>query len=562
MMLYREAFRFSVPLSVVEEVFTQQHGDPEAGSGGNNVTWPVHTGLIYRYSVTLNRDTGLCTAGVRTTLPYRALVTIVPLVSLFLFLLVDAPELHLALSMVCIGLGILPLAPLIPWIPLSGVDLEYDAVIEERVATQYGLIPVLASFVLLISAFNSLIFQVQIAVFGCVALAVYSYQAGLLRDAFSEQFTIVALPVTALAPLAVTVGNLHVLRFIIQLPPSFSNILVVGLCVFTLLFLRFFSITCRRGVEVIKTVSIKPLRSPVSRLSWLSMFAGTTIVLLVLLAFFLLQLFPFSVEMSPEISSLVSLVSTPEIAVLNAPDLIRQLWSVSVILLLASPMILLGLVWFRSTTSWFFSKIWILHSMNRVPSSELGFDPGVTVYSVPSSRPFAYALQIPGIESGILLSSQTIEGLETDELQAVCAHELHHLERNDSKMIFLSLLAGLLFGGQNVLLAFYDLPQMEAAADRYAAQEIGLDPTIRALRKMEALSQSAVASGRRSDALPGSQVRLIPYSGLLKSTVLSRILSGIQSGFRAPEELLYGTALMTAAHRSVDERILELAANE
>ncbi|WP_436932836.1 hypothetical protein [Halosimplex halobium] len=562
MTLYREGFRFSIPLTVVEETFTQQYGEPEAGPGGNDYTWPVHSGLVYRYAVTLDRDTGLCTARVSTMLPYRSFATIVPLLSLCLYFVVDIAGL-LALSVACIGLGMLPLTPMIPWVPLSGVDLEYEVVVEERAVTQYGLAPVLTSFALLISIFESLLFKAQIAIFGCLAVAVYSYQSGLFRGMFSDQFTIVALPITALAPLVVTVGNLYLLVLVSQLPLSLSTVLVVGLCVSTLLFLWLFTITCRRGIDVIEAVSIRPLRSPVSRLLWLSIFTGTTFVLLASFVFSLLLLLPASIELPYWIPSLSSTVSTAEIPVPNAPDPIRRLWVWSVFLMLVSPTILLGLVWVSSTSSRLYSRIRLLRSMTRFPKGKLGFDPGVPVYSVQSSGQFAYALQIPGIESGILLGSETIEGLETDELQAVCAHELHHLERNDAKTIFLSMLAGILLGGQNVLLAFYDLPQMEAAADRYAAQKIGLDPTIRALRKMETLSQPAAPMGQRPDGLPGFQIRSTGRSGLLpKSTLLSQLLSDVQSGLQAPEELLYGDALVTAAHRSVDERIRELAANE
>jgi heat shock protein HtpX len=104
-----------------------------------------------------------------------------------------------------------------------------------------------------------------------------------------------------------------------------------------------------------------------------------------------------------------------------------------------------------------------------LPDIEARF--GVPIHIIDSQRVRAIAYR-----GRIYLSVGLLERLDRDEVMAVVAHELYHLDRSPSKLLS-SLLA-------LTSLTFFKYSD-EYSADEYAADVVGADSLIRALDKLE-----------------------------------------------------------------------------
>jgi Zn-dependent protease with chaperone function len=105
------------------------------------------------------------------------------------------------------------------------------------------------------------------------------------------------------------------------------------------------------------------------------------------------------------------------------------------------------------------------------------------------------------------------------------------------------------------LLAFYDYPTIERAADTYASEVVDTNATVSALRRLEALRDDE--SFPLAGALVSEAAVEKPRPG---ETVLltSSILTNLRLYVTAPYRLLFGSVLLQRAHGSVDERIARL----
>src|SRR5690606_1504516 len=112
-------------------------------------------------------------------------------------------------------------------------------------------------------------------------------------------------------------------------------------------------------------------------------------------------------------------------------------------------------------------------------------DPALNVLVVETDRPFAVATR-----SDALISRPLVEGLPSEELAAVVAHERAHLERRDAprKPVVRPAAVAHVPSVRRALLADLDLA-VEQACDERAALRVGRLEVARALIAVERLMQ-------------------------------------------------------------------------
>ncbi|WP_225335974.1 M48 family metalloprotease [Halomicrobium urmianum] len=169
--------------------------------------------------------------------------------------------------------------------------------------------------------------------------------------------------------------------------------------------------------------------------------------------------------------------------------------------------------------------------------------------------------------STILVGRALLDELPSEEaLDALLAHEAYHLEHLDHAVGALASLSSVLIGGQNVLLAFYDLAESERAADRYAAERVSRAGLRSALRTCNALeTDAAIARSSTSPSFVGSvtaavsesvtearrRAWAVPSPGELLRTVRALAV--------APYALLFGSVVYDQAHLDFADRMDVLA---
>ncbi|WP_226013265.1 M48 family metalloprotease [Halomicrobium salinisoli] len=153
-----------------------------------------------------------------------------------------------------------------------------------------------------------------------------------------------------------------------------------------------------------------------------------------------------------------------------------------------------------------------------------------------------------------------------DALDALLAHEAYHLEHLDHAVGALASLSSVLIGGQNVLLAFYDLAESERAADRHAADEVSRTALRSALRTCNRIETDAAIAGTsagpafvgsvaaavgESVTAAGRRFRAVPSPGELRRSVRALAV--------APYALLFGSVVYDQAHLDFGDRMDVLA---
>jgi Zn-dependent protease with chaperone function len=168
-------------------------------------------------------------------------------------------------------------------------------------------------------------------------------------------------------------------------------------------------------------------------------------------------------------------------------------------------------------------------------------DAAVPVYLVDTERPLAHATQILPGQSVIVVSSGLKKSLSAEEFKAVIAHEEYHIRNRDPLWNTLASIFGIAVGGRNALIASYDYPQIERAADQYAAEQCSPTAVISALRAIERMETSST-----------------PYAQFAGNSNQPRILELLS----APYRVLFGSVVIANAHATVDERIRYLSQSE
>jgi len=173
-----------------------------------------------------------------------------------------------------------------------------------------------------------------------------------------------------------------------------------------------------------------------------------------------------------------------------------------------------------------------------------------------------------GLKQYILIGESAHKELDTeDQLDAVLAHEVYHIQNRDLQVGAVSQLLSFCFGGKNAILAFYDYPKIEREADEYAAKNVGKKPTKIAIDKLDIVSRK-LNGGEISNASPGmlSTKRAEKYSTKMSDLLisgdsekltsrLSSMREVLESYTNAPENLLHKDVLVQSSHTDAETRI-------
>lgn len=304
-------------------------------------------------------------------------------------------------------------------------------------------------------------------------------------------------------------------------------------------------------VTEIQTLDISPFQSPWSRYAFGMGYLATSLACAALI----LELGTYTVLVNTQFNP--APFPLLEQRIFTAMDLLTiffQPWPVfdpetyraGYLLLASSPVLWLCGAWIHHIGAVNIGKHRILQETTASPYTsdvlpatiELRMLPG----TVPDARPVTRFL---GAQQYIIIGEPLFDELNDAELDAIIAHEVHHLRNRDFAAEFIATVLALFVGGKNALLVFYNYPRVEQDADRYAADTVGPQPLITALRTTDLLWTRAVHSGGPSLAHVYPGFTSVP-------TTWGR---GIREDLTMMYDVLFGTVLLDAAHRDVEDRI-------
>lgn len=141
-----------------------------------------------------------------------------------------------------------------------------------------------------------------------------------------------------------------------------------------------------------------------------------------------------------------------------------------------------------------------------------------------------------GFSSYIFISETAYQEMGIDEFHAILAHEQSHIDHKEAVFSFVAPFAStILLIGQNILYAVIDFRSREFRADKEAAEKVGSEPLVNAMKKIKGVRQDSV------------EKRLLAPSFVSYDTKPD-------NWFKRYLFLFYGGFAMTDAHPSVDER--------
>lgn len=153
------------------------------------------------------------------------------------------------------------------------------------------------------------------------------------------------------------------------------------------------------------------------------------------------------------------------------------------------------------------------------------------------------------------------DGITADDvISALAAHELYHLQNRDHFVSIIAAVSSVLVGGQNVVLAFYNLAESERAADRKAAEVTSEEALRNALSiAIEIESDDKISQQLDGPALLSETLQLpteLPDS-LSEQTpreVIKRVFQGTHWLLLMPYHLLFGSIIYDATHLGYEDR--------
>lgn len=223
------------------------------------------------------------------------------------------------------------------------------------------------------------------------------------------------------------------------------------------------------------------------------------------------------------------------------PVLSARAYAIMLYILFISPMLFFFGMWVCNVAGHVVSRVRLfseLHNSKRITSDVV---PGsvLVVTSDQGGFPNAHAGSLFfGRQDFILVSESLLSSLDGDELDAVLAHEVFHLENQDWVANLLASLFSVLFGGRSSLLVFYNYPRIEREADDYAVERVGTEPLYSALERLEL---EALKFKKGSDSVEDRADQLVS-------------LSELRERLTAPYRLFFSPMLLDLAHLSHEER--------
>lgn len=520
MRLYTLTESLTDPWSVAEAELNRVFGEP--AEHDDEFSWTVASQL-FSIQITLNRGTGRMEYAVSTRLPYRALAVVSVLLAVGVGVIIQESYLLGIPWVVCMSVGIFPLVSVWRFNMAVRNRIAIGASVEDINCTPAVLLPVAGLFIINWALASSTVFRgltLLLSLFGLpICYAITSVSPVSLRS----QLPLIYVAVFSSAPLMLTVANFGFVHMAIeQVGPAAVSPIVLVLSVLTISFLFWLASKCRMFVMATEEVPNRPVSTAGVRIIWSGYFLLLNLMMLASISIALSGRSVMNIDGTPT----AVLESGFETSGLPFPSIT----AVGATVLLAMPVIVVVVFWIGKLTR--VPRGYYEMYLKSEPVSDIGGP--VRVRTVDSPQVLARPFRSPRGEETVMLSDRIVDELAPDELEAVVAHETYHLENRDFMRNLLTAIFGVLVGGRNVLIACFDYPKIERQADEYAVEQVGSEPLIRALRKLERIQSASVTQPSvtgRSSAESGSWLISAPY------------------------DILFGSALLENAHASVDERI-------
>lgn len=243
----------------------------------------------------------------------------------------------------------------------------------------------------------------------------------------------------------------------------------------------------------------------------------------------------------------------------HVPYIPARAWSLAFFTLMFIPHIMLVEYWISNLIGGVQSKIALLREGERI-----GRDIEIVPENIPvlvvddGDQPSAIAHPVSllfGWMTYIVISASVRDRLSEEELDAVLAHEVYHIQEHDLKVNAVASIISLGFGGRNALLAFYDYPKIEEEADVFARNNVGLEATIVAIDKMDILAKRS-AGWRVPASSPGFVDKVDVVEP--RKNLLGQLNQIVKDYSKAPSELLFGRIIFQIAHSDAEARIIRL----
>ncbi len=578
--VYRERHRLRAPAALVAGRITAQVGDPDdAGADGDGLTRWTYRRLwgVYACRVVLDPAAGRVTASVAVPRAYlpAAVGTLLAAVGAAVASL--PAVVHLGLLWVAVALALVPVAHRWPGVPADLPAFGGGAEVSSR-RLRPAVVPAFLAVVaalwasLLAGSRGSQGAAAAVGALSVVGLAGYAVGGALPWRERGTGLPTVGIGLSALLAPLVAAGNVLVAgRLLAAGPPGVGVALSVAVALaMDVAYLQY----CRVALERYAGARIVPLRTRRARLVGLGvhllanggLLAGTALGTWLVVA-----------RIHPGVSP-GPLAGIGEAASTGTPAggaALPPAGAVMLVVVVLAPVLVVAVGWVYHVLADAAAGVSALLAASPVatPAPIDGAEPAVAVRVADLGAPVLWPVAIPGVARFVVVDRTVYEELAGDELAAALAHEAYHL-RGDPALSVIATLGAVAVGGRNALLSFFDYPAVERAADDFAADLVGADPLVRALRRLERLRAGGVAGGTPGLAeMGGDEAPGLPETDsnraadLHDRTALRRVReelspSTVAALVVAPYRLLFGSVLLDAAHEDVDRRIARLSGED
>ena len=190
-------------------------------------------------------------------------------------------------------------------------------------------------------------------------------------------------------------------------------------------------------------------------------------------------------------------------------------------------------------TGSYISNVWDIVSRSEQVDLEFNTDHVVRTISFDGEESVYFAAGLnTGLNQYIIVSDDLLSDFDMGELKAVVYHEEAHINFGDTDRALIVVVTSLLTGlGRNLFFPQLDFHDREFQADEFAAEKIGSEPVISALRKIQENSL------QRTRGITG--LGISPFGGELNRP------EGPEKYF----DLFFGDYTIREAHPSVEDRI-------
>ena len=509
--------------AVFERELTKVFGQPTRGKG--TYRWTKQVLALFSIEVTANKGAGRTQIVTKISLPYRIISTIGTIVAVALIIEENFILATLFALSVCLFLALLPTAQgfFLPFYFYFRTKNIFK--VKDFKMTSWMLVPLTGWAIGTIHVTNYWLPSFIMTGF-LLTLSIF-VSGDLLSQIQDQSFSFLILSISSMPPL-ITFGNLTILDSILRLQSTSAVVALLITIVMTVLITDLYLRLCSTLANAADIIPNPPTTSRLTRFLWGSVMLGINLFMIIFMLLLLFQRDVFGTTLvSPaDIGMILKSVGTPYHTSFGLLT-----WSV-----LVSP--LMGLLIF-----------WIYNIHNQIKQRHLlstadelgqnGFEIPVKIVDSPAAQSVAHH-RLFGQDT-VIVTTALVEQLREDELRALIEHEKYHLNNYDSVQVLIATFFGFLVGGKNALIMLFDFARSERDADLYAADQVGTDTIIRALRRLE-MNRTSV-SIHQADITGAPAFLSVADDSQTKQILLDTY------------NILFGNIVLDAAHQSIDDRV-------